>query len=570
MQLSFAFQPESYKLFRCSDGSQNPGRFESGVQGLCCGRNDFAAVQVLLESDEDWVLALCDHPTLSPPGLLPSVRLTARCGLPVQVQAIGMMADDGGTLQADVLLTQDHIHVKAHETQAVWVECTAATEAQPGRYPLGVLLHQQTGFAPETPLAAHSLDIQVLHQAVPPREPWGYHLDLWQHPANIARKHEAALWSDEHFAILERYVASLAALGQQSVSVIVSDAPWSGQRCMQVQDYPSDLFEYNMVRVSQDGTGKFHYDYGALDRYVQLCLAHGITGEIEIFGLNNIWTDEGGGLGQPAADDVDAIRIRYLDARGAYRYMDAAAQIDDYLRALEAHFASQGWLKQAVLVADEPEDVDRYRAQIARLHRVVPHFRLKCAINHVPFIEAFQDEIEDFVPILPCLAEQWEALQRIRPKIRGRLLWYVCCWPPRPNTFLNSPLTEARLIGILTALWNLDGFLRWNYTIWPEQPRQRLSYRYPDWKAGDTNFVYPGAFGGPLLTLRYKAMLRGAQDFALLRRAGPSAYRQVRQSLQLPDCPADMAAAIEGAAPPPYALEDAPYQAVHAWLLQQE
>ena len=79
MQLSFAFQPESYTLFRCSDGSQNPGRFESGVQGLCCGRNDFAAVQVLLESDEDWVLALCDHPTLSPHGLLPSVRLTARC-----------------------------------------------------------------------------------------------------------------------------------------------------------------------------------------------------------------------------------------------------------------------------------------------------------------------------------------------------------------------------------------------------------------------------------------------------------------------------------------------------------
>ena len=92
----------------------------------------------------------------------------------------------------------------------------------------------------------------------------------------------------------------------------------------------------------------------------------------------------------------------------------------------------------------------------------------------------------------------------------------MCCWPPIPNTFISSPLLESRLIGILTAYMDLDGFLRWNYTVWPERPRERISYRYPNWKAGDTNFVYPGNDGRPLLTLRYKNFKRGIEDFELI------------------------------------------------------
>jgi hypothetical protein len=87
-----------------------------------------------------------------------------------------------------------------------------------------------------------------------------------------------------------------------------------------------------------------------------------------------------------------------------------------------------------------------------------------------------------------------------------------------PNTFISSPLAEAQLIGALTEYMGLDGFLRWNYTVWPENPRERISFRAPNWKAGDTNFVYPGSTR-PLLTLRYKNLLRGIQVFELMQMA---------------------------------------------------
>jgi len=60
----------------------------------------------------------------------------------------------------------------------------------------------------------------------------------------------------------------------------------------------------------------------------------------------------------------------------------------------------------------------------------------------------------------------------------------------------------------------MQGFLRWNYTVWNDDPRKDI--RYGDFAAGDTNFVYPSPAGKPLLTLRYKALRKGIWLYELL------------------------------------------------------
>ena len=89
-----------------------------------------------------------------------------------------------------------------------------------------------------------------------------------------------------------------------------------------------------------------------------------------------------------------------------------------------------------------------------------------------------------------------------------------CCGPSFPNTFLRSDLVESLYLGVLASYAHLDGFLRWNYTVWNDNPREDL--RFGGWAAGDTNFVYPAANGAPLLTLRYKALKRGIQLYEML------------------------------------------------------
>ena len=66
----------------------------------------------------------------------------------------------------------------------------------------------------------------------------------------------------------------------------------------------------------------------------------------------------------------------------------------------------------------------------------------------------------------------------------------------------------------MTSAIKFEGFLRWNYTVWPDDPRNEI--RYGAFEAGDTNFVYPAYNGDVLLSLRYKNLQRGIMDFELI------------------------------------------------------
>jgi hypothetical protein len=126
------------------------------------------------------------------------------------------------------------------------------------------------------------------------------------------------------------------------------------------------------------------------------------------------------------------------------------------------------------------------------------------------------------VPVLPLACREPELTAALTDRLHkqgGRMLWYVCCWPPIPNTFLHSPLVEGQLHGWLTFYLKLDGFLRWAFCLWPAEPWKRVSWRAPDWRAGDLYFVLPGNDGSPVETLRYEALRMAAQDYELLRLA---------------------------------------------------
>ena len=128
----------------------------------------------------------------------------------------------------------------------------------------------------------------------------------------------------------------------------------------------------------------------------------------------------------------------------------------------------------------------------------------------------------DAVPVLPLACREPDLTLALTEKLHskgGRMLWYVCCWPPIPNTFLHSPLVEGQLHGWLTFYLKLDGFLRWAFCLWPAEPWKRVSWRAPDWSAGDLYFVLPGNDGSPVETLRYEALRMAGQDYELLKLA---------------------------------------------------
>lgn len=490
----------------------------STVRKLTTARNDSAAFQILLTSDEPFSVNVDKTPWFSAEGAIDVIRLEAETagGLSVRLSLAGMMHENDTTEFADILLRQNAADYPAKYPAAIYVEAFAPRGMEPGLYPCRIAVYKSRVFSAEEKIAEIPFEVDVKRYNLPDPSQWAHWLDLWQHSSNIARKAEVPLWSDRHFEILESYVKSLAELGQKAITVIASEIPWSGQSCFLEKKHCANLYEHSMASVFRDENGDFHYDFSAIKKYVNLCLGQGGFGEIEVFGLANIWKFPEYGFGQPAPDYPDAIRIRYRDSDGRYAYMDKAEQIDGYIRALEQFFIREGWIDLVRVAADEPADKDIFRRSLEHLKTVAPSFQYKAAINHAGFVEEFGGDISDFVPGMGCLCSEYNSIREFLKNPNGRrFLWYVCCGPEYPNTFLHSDLYEAEVLGWLTSFLGLDGFLRWNYTVWPDHPRDDI--RYSCFPTGDLNFVYPAGDMGVLKTLRWKALRRGIVDFELLR-----------------------------------------------------
>jgi hypothetical protein len=88
---------------------------------------------------------------------------------------------------------------------------------------------------------------------------------------------------------------------------------------------------------------------------------------------------------------------------------------------------------------------------------------------------------------------------------------YVCCSDGFPNVFTFSPPAEGVFIGWYSIAANFDGFLRWAYNSWVENPLQDSRFR--TWPAGDTYIVYPDNRS----SIRFETLREGIQDAEKIR-----------------------------------------------------
>jgi hypothetical protein len=82
---------------------------------------------------------------------------------------------------------------------------------------------------------------------------------------------------------------------------------------------------------------------------------------------------------------------------------------------------------------------------------------------------------------------------------------------PKPNNFTFSLPSESCYEGWFASAMGFDGFLRWAYNSWPENPT--IDSRYTRWPGGDTYLVYPDA----LSSIRFERLREGIQDYEKIR-----------------------------------------------------
>lgn len=370
----------------------------------------------------------------------------------------------------------------ARHTQPVWVSIQVPLDIKAGVYKGKVQI-----LASEMKLPALDVEIRVLDRTLPAPKDWAFHLDLWQHPFSVARYHNVPLWSDEHFELMRPFMKILADAGQKVITTTLMHAPWGGQTY--------DKFESMVLRVKKlDGT--WSYDYAVFDKWVEFMMSMGIDQQINCYSLIP-WK----------------LSFQYFDqASNTLKYLDTQVgtpEFDDYWRGFLSDFAThlkqKGWFEKATLAMDE-RPMKAMQQVIKLAKEVDPEFKIALAGNYHPEIEA--DILDYCVASGQFFSDEVLAARKAAGKISTV---YTCCSEPYPNTFTFSPTAESAWLPIYAAAKGFDGYLRWAYNSWTENPV--ADTRFYTWAAGDCYLVYP--YGRS--SLRMERMVEGIQVFEKIR-----------------------------------------------------
>lgn len=395
----------------------------------------------------------------------------------------GCGARDKGKFPAhispDLLKKANSFSFKTPETRPIWISVDIPSETTAGIYKGTISIQSTSG------TFNHVITLEVLNKSLPAPSEWSFHLDLWQNPFAVARFHRVKLWSREHIKLLRPLLTMLARAGQKCITTTLINDPWAGQT---FDPYGS------MIKWIKKADGTWAYDYSVFDLYVNLAMESGIKEQINCYSMVPVgnkftWYDE-----------KSSKTISMESIPGTKAYEDIWR---NFLHDFKDHLRVKGWLNKTAIALDEREEAEMEK-MFSFLKETAPELKISMAGFYYGKINS---AIYDF-------SSNWRHIDSIsgnitesRRRAGSKTTYYVACGIPKPNNFTFSPPAESCYEGWFASAMGFDGFLRWAYNSWPEDPL--LDSRFIRWPSGDTYFVYPDAQS----SIRFERLREGIQDY---------------------------------------------------------
>lgn len=380
------------------------------------------------------------------------------------------------SLTADPVDIIENIPVYKNTVQPVWLTISVPEKAEAGIYKgkINVIADKKYTFG---------VTIDISDHVLPSPEEWKYDLDLWQHPAAIARVHNVALWSDEHFRVMRPYYIMLANAGQKVITASIVDEPWGHQT---YDDYPS------LIRCTRKSDGSWIYDYSLFDKYIEFVISCGIKKRINCYTLTKFtYYDESSGKALSRGRSSPEYKILCTEM----------------LKDFTKHLKVKGWFSITAIAMDE-SPLPVAREIIDMIKNVDPEWKLALAGNYHSEIEK---DLYDYCLLIGTTFSD-SVLSRRREQGKPST-FYTCCGPSFPNGFTFSPPAEHVWFGWYAAMTGFTGYLRWAFNSWPANPLRDSRYSKYSWPGGDTYQIYPG----PRSSIRFEKLIEGIQDYEKIR-----------------------------------------------------
>ena len=392
--------------------------------------------------------------------------------------------DFAAYLYPDALDNVGCFHMEGKTTRPVWITITVPAEAAPGMY-RSILYVDASGKKTQT----FSFELEVLPPVLPPPSQWKFHLDLWQNPYAVARLHKVEPWSEAHWKALKPVMKMLADAGQKVITVSLNKKPWAGQTY--------DPFD-SMIGWTKKADGSWAFDYTVFDNWVQFMMDLGIDKQINCYSMIP-WSSELVYFDEASGEEI-TIKIE----PGSDDYIQIWTP---FLKNFRSHLEEKGWSKITNIAVDE-RGGEGMLSVLQLMGKLAPELGAALADNKKTY-KIYRDQIKDLCVSHRTIIDEEDLTYR---KSKGYpSTYYVCCGDPFPNTFTFSPPVEATFIGWYAMAAGFDGFLRWSYCSWVEDPLRDSRFR--TWPAGDTYIVYPDARS----SIRFERLIEGIQDAEKIR-----------------------------------------------------
>jgi hypothetical protein len=481
-------------------------------------RNSTSAFQILLHDGKRNHFLLDTQFSIPDDIETPMYRLALESELPIKASFVEYYTGAGDLDFADKIIAEKAHTYSGDRFAPIYVELPITANCIAGDYPVKITLYQEGITTEDQLIYQDTVTVTVNEFAFSDTVATDFNLDIWQQPSNLARTFQVPLWSEAHFQLIKDMASSLATLGQKAVTVLAGEIPWKGWFNYIVKDYPANLYEYSMVRVFKTNQGQVRCDFTILDRYLECFFEVGINQEIDVFGLLGVWQPPFFPLNK-TVEHPEKLVVRYQDeTTQKMNFLTEKADLKAYLEQVFAYFKAKGLWEKVRILADEPKahEIDKFQSAVKILKEIEPTLQLKVAFDKEPVMEALLPDVAYPVTSYYCTCKNYQQLNQQRP---GKTQYYICNYPDSPNTFLHSPLAESRVQGLLAYYFKIDGMLRWAYNCWPENVRSDIRYNTSAYPIGDTCLIYPSSSGHLLLSMRYKQLYRGIEDFYLLKQA---------------------------------------------------
>lgn len=401
---------------------------------------------------------------------------------------------------------KEGVHAVPNQWRSIWVTVALPSKAEADSAEKAVSYDIKLSFADSSSnhLGEEQFTLEVLPAELPAQQL--LHTE-WFHTDCIATQYGVDVFSEEHWALIEKYVSNAASHGVNLLLTPLFTPPLDTA-------VGSERPTVQLIGVEQIGEHTYRFSFDKLERWLAMCQRAGI----ENYEFSHLFTQWGATHAPKIVAEVNGEEKRIFgwetDAAGeAY-----GAFLDQFLPELVAFIHKHDLEKHVYFhVSDEPilahQDSYRKASEILKLH--LGSFTFLDALSDFEF---YKNGLVD----LPIPAND-----HIDPFIEQQVepLWtYYCCAQSREvsNRFFSMPSYRNRVIGAQLYKFNAKGFLHWGFNFWYSQysAKQIDPFQVTDadcgFPSGDAFVVYPGS-DGPLDSLRWEVFYEGLQDMRALQ-----------------------------------------------------